>query len=79
MKKRYDRAEYKNRKLLTPYDHWEDVWSVFQETIDRAGLDNSMGDSNYLIGRYIYEKTKYDKKEFIATIEQYLKENEAHD
>lgn len=76
MKAWYERAAYKNRKLLTPEDHWDDVWSVFQETIERLGYDNSMGDANYLIGRYIYEKTKYNKEEFIANIKQYFKENE---
>ena len=60
------------KKTKAPWEHWQRVWDKFQETIDREGFDNSMGDLNYLIGRYILEKTKYNEKEFTDTIEQYL-------
>jgi len=76
MKKWYERAEYKNQKLETPEDNWQRVWDKFQETIDRKGWDNSTGDYNYLIGRYIYENGGYDQQEFINKIKQYLTEHD---
>ncbi len=74
MKKWFERAEYKNKKLETPRDCWERVWDKFQETIERQEWDNSTGDYNYLIGRYIYENCGYDEKEFTNTIRRYLNE-----
>jgi len=48
------------------------VWEVFQKAIKK--YDNSMGDFNYLIGRYIYENGDYDEKEFAQKIRSYLRE-----
>lgn len=73
MKKWYERAEYKNDKLDTPEKCWQRVWDKFQETVERTGADNSTGDYNYLIGRFIYENG-YDQKQFTDTIKRYLRE-----
>ena len=74
MKPWYERAEYKNLKPKTLNEFSRRVWDKFQETIERDGLDNSTGDHNYLIGRFIYENCGYDEKEFIKEIKKYLKE-----
>lgn len=63
----------KKIKPKAPWEDWQRVWDKFQETINQEGFDNSMGDWNYLIGRYIFENTKYNEEEFTNTIGQYLK------
>jgi hypothetical protein len=70
----YERSEYRKKKLLTPEDCWERVWNKFQEIIERSELDNSTGDYNYLIGRFIFESGSYDEEIFVKTIKRYLKE-----
>jgi len=52
---------------------WERVWKVFQDAIP---YDNSMGDFNYLIGRYICENAGYDENEFKAIIKSYVAEED---
>lgn len=76
MKPWYEKSCYKNFVPKTKEEHWERIWDRFQETIERNGNDNSMGDYNYLIGRYLYESGNYDEKEFINAIKKYLKESE---
>jgi len=60
------------KKPKAPWEDWQRVWDKFQETINQAGFDNSMGDYNYLIGRYIFERTDYDEAEFIKNIAKYV-------
>lgn len=62
----------KKNKPKAPWEDWQRVWDKFQETIDRAGFDNSMGDWNYLLGRYIFENTAYNEEEFIHIISKYV-------
>jgi hypothetical protein len=81
MKPWYEKVQYKKFVPVTNEDKWQRLWDKFQETLDRDSLDNSMGDHNYLISRYILEQTNYvfDENKFIETIKEYIKEVEDYD
>jgi hypothetical protein len=59
------------RKNMTPQEGGEAIWELFCNTIT---YDNSMGDYNNYIGRYIFESGYFDAKEFVKAIKKYMKE-----
>lgn len=56
---------------MTPQEGGEAVWELFQDTLKRR--DNSMGDYNNYIGRFIFESGSFDAKQFVKSIKKYMK------